>query len=160
MYKVFIENKATQFDCLNEQDLLKKFSNHKFVEASGGIVMHDKKYLFIKRLGCWDIPKGKLDKGETPEQAAVREIEEECGLNKPKISHHITDTWHTYTMNEKKYIKKTYWYVLETQEENLNLKPQLEENITEVRLFSDAELPEILSNTYESIKLVIQSLKK
>lgn len=159
MYKVFIENKEVQFDCKSEKELLSEFKDYQFIEAAGGIVTYQNKLLFIKRNGFWDIPKGKLDKGESPEEGAVREIEEECGLNQPKIIKHLLNTWHTYVLKNKKVIKKTYWYLLEASEKELKLVPQMEEGITEVRLFDKNNLSEIKSNTFDSIIQVIATIE-
>jgi len=160
MYKVFTENKAKSFDCKSESELIALFKDYKFIEAAGGIVVHNGKYLFIKRLGVWDIPKGKLDKNESPEHAAVREIEEECGIRQPKLISKLVDTFHTYEHKGKWVLKKTYWYLLESTEKKLNLVPQTEEDITEVKLFDKNQFLTIKSETYLSILEVIQALEK
>ena len=159
MYKVFIENNVKTYQLNSEKELLEEFNDHKFIEAAGGIVEKDEKYLFIKRHDLWDIPKGKLEKGEDVEAGAVREIEEECGLVGPKIIEHLVNTWHTYEFKGKKVLKKTFWFHLESNEMNENLVPQLEESITEVKYFEQKEFKTILSNTYDSIKDVIVALE-
>lgn len=160
MYKVFIENNVKTFQLNSEKELLEEFKDYKFIEAAGGIVEKDQKYLFIKRHDLWDIPKGKLEKGEDVESGAIREIEEECGLNSPKIISHLIDTWHTYEFKGKKVLKKTYWFHLKSTDSNEQLTPQLEESITEVRYFEREDLNEIRLNTYDSIKEVITALEK
>lgn len=159
MYKVFIENKVKTFQLNSEKELLNEFKEYKFIEAAGGIVEKDGKYLFIKRHGLWDIPKGKLEKGENVEQGAIREIEEECGLVKPSIKCHLIDTWHTYEHKGKNVLKKTYWFLLKSNQVVENLVPQLEEAITEVKYFSKLDFHEILENTYDSIKDVLLALE-
>lgn len=159
MYKVFIENEVKTYQLNSEKDLLNEFEDYKFIEAAGGIVENDNKYLFIKRHGLWDIPKGKLEKGENVETGAIREIEEECGLVAPIIIDHLVDTWHTYEHKGKMVLKKTYWFHLESHEENEKLVPQLEESITEVKYFDPKDFNSILSNTYGSIKEVVQALE-
>ncbi|MBI3133145.1 MAG: NUDIX domain-containing protein [Bacteroidetes bacterium] len=160
MYKVFIDNKSVIFNVTDEDALVREFSGFKFVEAAGGIVQRGNAYLFIKRHGCWDIPKGKIEKGERPETAAVREIEEECGLVKPEIEKHLVNTWHTYEHKGRMVLKKTYWYLLRSTDKELNLVPQLEEGITEVKLFDKNQFSLIKSNTYLSILEVINALEK
>lgn len=160
MYKVFIENKEVMVDVQTESELVNYFSDHKFIEAAGGLVDWQNKYLFIKRLGFWDIPKGKLDLGETPEEAAVREVVEECGEMNIRIEKHLVDTWHTYIQKDKKYLKKTYWYKMNCFDEKLHLVPQTEENITEVKFFEKENLSEILERTYPSIKLVLEKMEE
>jgi 8-oxo-dGTP pyrophosphatase MutT (NUDIX family) len=160
MYKVFIDNKSVIFNVEDEQQLKREFVDYKFIEAAGGLVQHNDTFLFIKRNGVWDIPKGKLDQDETPEIAAVREIEEECGLIKPEIFKHLINTWHTYEHKGKLVLKKTYWYWLKATETKINLVPQLEEGITEVTFFKVVEFEKIKPHTFLSIIEVIEALEK
>ncbi|MCB9223002.1 MAG: NUDIX domain-containing protein [Crocinitomicaceae bacterium] len=160
MYKVFIDNHPKIYQLDSEEQLKEKFADHKFIEAAGGIVRRSNHFLFIKRNGKWDIPKGKLDKGESVEAAAVREIEEECGLIAPKIFDHLINTWHTYEHKGKMVLKKTYWYLLDEGPHQVELVPQEEEGITEVRFFTLEEFPIIKENTYLSIEEVINRLEE
>lgn len=161
MYKVFTDNISESFQLYSEDELLKKFSDHKLIEAAGGIVRRGDQFLFIKRHGLWDIPKGKLDKGESPDRGGIREIEEETGLVAPKIIQKLNDTWHTYISRKgNKILKKTYWYYLEDTHPTQELIPQEEESITEVRFFHPNEFEQIRSNTYGSIIEVIGALEK
>ena len=52
------------------------------IRAAGGVVVRDGRIAVVHRprYDDWSLPKGKLDSGETWEQAALREIEEETGL--------------------------------------------------------------------------------
>ena len=160
MYKVFIDNKSVIFKVKDEDELKQEFADYKFIEAAGGIVQHNDSFLFIKRNGVWDIPKGKLDKGESTEHAAVREIEEECGLVQPVIINHLVDTWHTYEHKGKMVLKKTYWYWLKASESKMKLVPQTEEGITEVAFFKESEFEKIKADTFLSIIEVIEALEK
>ena len=136
------------------------FEEHKYVEAAGGLVQLNQNYLFIKRAGKWDIPKGKLEKGESPEEGAVREIMEECGItNPPIIKQHLINTWHVYTRKDKKHLKKTYWYLLMAADPSTNFTPQEDEDITEVQYFPKKAFDTIRKNTYNSIKEVLKLLK-
>lgn len=144
----------------SEGDFWRFFEGYKYIEAAGGLVERDGEYLFIKRNGFWDIPKGKLDKGETPEQAAVREIEEECGLIAPILKAHLTETWHTYAHKGHSVLKKTYWYWLTEGDEKVPLVPQAEEGITEVNYFAPTNFGIILANTFASIREVVDALEK
>jgi len=145
-------------DLKSETVFFDVFDDHKLIEAAGGLVQNKNKYLFIKRLGVWDIPKGKLEKGESPENGAVREIVEECGIDTPKIKNHLLDTWHTYEMKGKKYLKKTYWYLLKSGGKDKDIKPQEEEDITEAIYLPKKAFDIIKKNTYESIKDVLRAL--
>ena len=72
----------------------------KTIEAAGGLVKKGDKTLLIYRLKKWDLPKGKLEKGETIPEGALREVEEECGI-KVSLGQKICTTRHTYSMKEK-----------------------------------------------------------
>ena len=143
----------------NEKLLLTTFSSaFKVIEAAGGLVKNKKgEYLFIFRNEKWDLPKGKLDKGETAKNAAVREVEEECGVGKLKIVKELESTYHTYHEEEKAILKKTYWFEMSC-EDDAKLVPQKEEGITEVKWLSKNELDQFYENTYESIKEVLKHI--
>ena len=159
MYKVFIDNIPKTYQLESEEELLGVFTDHKFIEAAGGLVRRGNKFLFIKRHGLWDIPKGKLDKGESIEECAVREIEEECGLIKPVLIDHLVSTWHTYELDSgKKVIKKSYWYLLDEGENKVELVPQTNEGITEVKFFGVDEFDIVRANTFGSIHEVLDEL--
>jgi 8-oxo-dGTP pyrophosphatase MutT (NUDIX family) len=143
----------------NEAHFWEIFKHHKFIVAAGGLVRRGTSYLFIKRNDVWDIPKGKLDAGESPEIAAVREIEEECGLIAPIITDHLMQTYHTYHHKGKDVLKLTHWYLLDEGPQKSELKPQLEEGITEIKYLEPSEFQLIMANTYTSIQEVISALK-
>lgn len=129
------------------------------VTAAGGIVIRNEKLLFIFRNGKWDLPKGKIDKGESPEVAALREVTEECGITGHRIVKKIPSTFHIYQSEYKDskglwILKETHWYeMFYTGTENGT--PQTSENITKIKWFAKNELNEILENTYENLKAVI-----
>jgi len=130
----------------------------KIIKAAGGVVEKDRKILLIYRLGKWDLPKGKLNKKEGPKEGAVREVEEECNI---RVSLHekVCDTWHTYTRNGKKILKKTHWYRMGCIDD-VDLSPQLEEDITEVRWMPREEVIPALYNSYNSIREVVRTFYK
>lgn len=143
----------------NEKLLLTSFSSaFKVIEAAGGLVKNKKgEYLFIFRNGKWDLPKGKIEKGEGIKQAAVREVEEECGVKKLKIVKELESTYHTYDQDGKAILKRTYWFEMSCEDDS-KLVPQTEEGITEVKWLSKQELGQVLENTYESIKDVLKNV--
>ncbi len=136
-------------------DILTLFDEFKacftYVEAAGGVVMRpDKTFLIMKRNGLWDLPKGKLEKGESNEDAAIREVEEETGLKGLRIVNPILSTFHTYQITEDMRLKKTKWYEMayDGDEEGT---PQEEENITEIRWVEKGKTDFIRKKTYPSV---------
>lgn len=135
------------------------FSNFTWIEAAGGIVKNTKsnELLFILRNEIWDLPKGKIEVKESPSSAALREIKEECGLVHLKITASLESTYHAYYAYDKYWIKKTHWFVLETNEKDTF--PQEEEGITEVKWFKNDQLKDICENSYSSILEVLKEYK-
>lgn len=127
----------------------------KQVEAAGGLVTKDDKILMIFRLGKWDLPKGKLEKGETIEEGAIREVEEECGV-KVKIIDSLDETWHTYNRKKKLHIKKTYWYLMECLDD-ADMCPQIEEDIEKVEWKTEKQAVKLLDKTYKNIRKVVKN---
>lgn len=128
-------------------------SRFTLIEAAGGLVKNERnEYLFIFRLGKWDLPKGKAEYDETPEMTAVREVEEECGLTNLKIEKKLTKTFHTYHEKGKSILKKTHWFLMNVEGPQV-LAPQTEEGITEVKWIAEDKIKEVvLGNTYASIR--------
>jgi len=125
-----------------------------YLEAAGGLVFNSQQeILFIYRLEKWDLPKGKVEPGETTEIAAVREVEEECGIRNLKINKFLTKTYHIYFQKNLK-LKATYWYEMD-YDGNEKLTPQTEEGIGIAEWKPKSEIPEILDKTYENIKIVL-----
>jgi 8-oxo-dGTP pyrophosphatase MutT (NUDIX family) len=148
--------KGIVFNCNDVEKAFQKFSKHfKLIEAAGGLVFNNKnELLFIERLGVWDLPKGKIDSGETPAITAIREVEEECGINGLTIENFICESYHLYFFKEKNVLKRTYWYKMKSTFIG-ELVPQIEENITKVEWmnFSKSQINSL--KTYESIKVVL-----
>lgn len=97
----------------NIDEIWEDFSHmFKVVEAAGGVVKNQNgELLFIHRIGKWDLPKGKIEQGESLEQAALREIEEETGLKELILEDFLNNTFHIYTeRNGEKILKTTYWF--------------------------------------------------
>jgi 8-oxo-dGTP pyrophosphatase MutT (NUDIX family) len=102
------------------------------VAAAGGLVFNPQGQLLVFfRRGSWDLPKGKIDPGESAPQAAVREVQEETGLVNLDLGAPAGTTLHTYTMNKKRMLKTTYWFRMRTAD--TRLVPQTEEDISEIR---------------------------
>ncbi len=132
----------------------------KVIEAAGGAVKNSEgKLLMIYRRDKWDLPKGKLDKGETPEKAAVREVEEECGVSGLKITRTLSPTFHTYKEGEKLFLKKTHWYEMST-DDSKKLVPQSEEGITKCEWRDEKGVAEAMQDTFYSVEEVVSELTK
>ena len=129
----------------------------KVIEAAGGVVYNKKKeILFIKRLGKWDLPKGKIEKGESLEQAALREVEEETSLSELILEEFINHTFHLYTeRNGERVLKTTYWFRMTYLGEK-PAKPQIEEGITDVSWKNNEQIKnEVFPSTFKNIQLIL-----
>lgn len=160
-----LTNTASQGLNIYHQDIDKLWSDFKGffrnIEAAGGIVLNtENKILFIHRLGKWDLPKGKIEVGESRELAAVREVEEECGIFDLELKEFINSTYHIYTERDgKKVLKTTYWFEMFYAGTGTP-KPQIEEGISEVSWKTDGEIEsEILPSTFQNIKLILNDFK-
>ena len=129
-------------------------NDYTIIKAAGGLVLNEGEVLMIWRLKKWDLPKGKLEKGEKPKKAAIREVEEECNV-KVKLGKKICHTWHTFKQNGKRILKITYWFRMYCVDDS-KMKPQLEENIEEIKWMNETELKEAFYNTYPSIRDVFR----
>ncbi|HMH21276.1 MAG TPA: NUDIX hydrolase [Puia sp.] len=138
---------------------LKKAFWKKFllVQAAGGLVQNDAgALLFIFRRGKWDLPKGKLDKGENLEQCAIREVREETGLKEVLSTGPLLVTWHTYDESGKHFLKETHWYRMKAPGSQ-SVVPQAEEQITELKWVGEKELPKYTAHTYPSVVDVLDA---
>jgi 8-oxo-dGTP pyrophosphatase MutT (NUDIX family) len=125
------------------------------IEAAGGLVRNENdEYLFIYRNDKWDLPKGKIEKEEKVKDAAIREVEEECGIKVNSLGEKICKTYHVYTNRGEVVLKKTHWFDM-TCKGQLKLKPQKEEGITEARWFQKDHIEPIIANTFPSIMDVL-----
>jgi len=143
------------------------FSGYKLIHAAGGAVFNnDGKLLMIFRRKKWDLPKGKVDKGETIKKAAIREIEEETGMGQLKIIAPIKFlyenqpcTFHTYELNSKKILKATHWFRMTSTDTKKPL-PQAAEGIEKVEWCSKRKVQEYLKNSFHSIEEVVAEAMK
>ena len=115
-----------------------RMMNHfNFIEAAGGRVFNAlNQILLIYRRGKWDLPKGKIESNEKPDQAAWREVAEETGLQFHTVLNPLPPTYHIYqTSDSEWFLKRTYWFDMQTTMRE-TLKPQKEEQISKA-LFTE-----------------------
>ncbi len=126
-------------------------SNYKLIKAAGGVVYnHNNQLLMILRNGKWDLPKGKIEKGESIKACAMREVEEESGVRGLQITQRLIDTYHTYQLNGEKILKHTYWFKMKTNFNGI-LNPQTEEAITQVCWVNEDEIINKLNNSFKNL---------
>lgn len=132
-------------------------SAFKRIEAAGGLVRNTKgEFLVIFRNGMWDLPKGKKEKGENPEQTALREVSEECGLMQLKIVKPLIITYHCYMLQDSPILKVTNWFEMISDDQESPV-PQKIENITHAQWADPQNLDYLLANTYPSIIEVLEA---
>lgn len=133
------------------------FKKFTLVQAAGGLVKNEQgENLLIFRRGKWDLPKGKLDKGESLEECAVREVEEETGLQNIKLLAPLLVTYHTYHEGTKFILKESHWYKMQTPN-GQNLVPQAEEDIQQVIWASDKDLSKYMKEAFPSVVDVLEA---
>lgn len=122
--------------------------------AAGGVVIIDNQFVAIERNGIPDLPKGHIEKGESPEVAALREVEEETGITNLEIINELPATWHCYLLDNQWTIKKTSWYLMKTDSGMKNI-PQTEEGISKVYLVDKQGVNDFEKNTFASLKTLV-----
>lgn len=131
----------------------------KEVDAAGGLVSNKRgDYLLIRRGGLWDLPKGHREEGEDIQLTALREVQEETGVDKLKLRDLICITDHCYLRNEIWHLKHTWWYDM-LYTDPVNLTPQTEEDISKAAWVARSSLPPFLKNTFPSIIEVFREAK-
>ena len=122
--------------------------------AAGGVVVIDNQFVAIERHGIPDLPKGHIEKGETPEVAAIREVEEETGIKDLEIIKELPSTWHCYLLDNQWTIKKTSWYLMRTKSGMKNI-PQTEEGISKVYLVDKEHVKDFQDKTFASLRTLV-----
>lgn len=125
--------------------------------AAGGIVTFNDSILAIERNGRPDLPKGHIEKGESPDVAAMREVNEETSIKNLKIIRQLPSTYHCYLLNGQWTMKKTSWFLMLSEDE-FNPKPQTEEGISNVYLVNKDNVNEFLNNTFFSLKVALEEV--
>jgi 8-oxo-dGTP pyrophosphatase MutT (NUDIX family) len=146
--------------CLHSSDLAQLWTDfkslHQVITAGGGLVENPAgALLFIYRHKQWDLPKGKKEKGESIEESAVREVQEECGLQQVVLGRKLTTTWHTFGSPENRKLKKSVWFHMYSAQQELI--PQVEEGISKIRWVEPEGVAKKLQKAYPSITEVLQA---
>ncbi len=133
-------------------DLFKNFKTcYTYIESAGGLVLNDKdEVLVIKKDNLWQLPKGKVDKGEKYDAAAIREIGEECGVFNPIIVKQLASTFHVFKTEKNTYLKRTYWYKMFYKGSAIPV-PQKEEGIEDARWIDRGDIYEVIKKTHKSL---------
>ena len=141
----------------DEKEIMKTLKAKIPVNKAGGGLVYNKKgeVLFIFRGGKWDLPKGGIEKGEDIEETAMREVEEETGVNKLKITKKLQKTYHVFKRNGVYKLKITHWFEMKSDFEGIPIG-QLDEGIEQAIWVAPSEIPEILKKSYENIKLLFE----
>jgi 8-oxo-dGTP pyrophosphatase MutT (NUDIX family) len=127
------------------------------VPAAGGLVKHNSgRFLFIVRRGKWDLPKGHIDRGESPEDCALREVNEECALTGHKIIKPLEPSFHTYSWEGISYLKQTHWFLM-SYDGDMIREPQAEEGISKVEWLFPDEISTIKEGAWLSLSDLIFS---
>jgi len=145
-YKVFINNKPKMI-LDNWEDFCSKY---KVIYAAGGLVYNNDSLLMIFRNGKWDLPKGKKELNESDEFCAIREVQEECGVNDLTIIRFLQNSYHTYSISSKQILKITSWFLMNSNYQQ-KLIPQISEGISEVSWVKKDEISDKLKNSYNNI---------
>ena len=152
-------NSPLELRAQNLPSLLEQVSEHfRCIEAAGGLLQDPAgRVLFIFRRGYWDLPKGKIDPGETPLQAAQREIEEETGVKGLALINELNPTYHIYELKGEWHLKKTHWFQFEA-DSNQPLLLQAEEDIEEAEWMTDDRAKKIREKIYPSLLTLLDSI--
>jgi len=145
----------------DEKEILNTLKTKIKVNNAGGGLVYNKKgeVLFIFRGGKWDLPKGGMNKNEEIENTAMREVEEETGVNGLKITDKLQKTYHIFKRNGKYRLKITQWFEMQTDFEGTPVG-QIEEGIEKVAWLNPLEIEDALKNSFENIKLLFEEEKK
>lgn len=136
----------------------------KEVMAAGGILFRenednpDPEVLLIFRRGVWDLPKGKLDTGESIEECARREVSEEVGCSYPEIHGSLNNTYHEYEEDHQRIGKTTHWFAMTLLDDNEKLQPEEKEGIKKLAWVPIAEALEQVG--YNNLVNVIKDFHK
>lgn len=136
----------------SEEEVFNRFAScFTNIFAAGGVIFDESdRLLMIYRYHKWDLPKGRIEKGEARMDAAIRESEEETGIQNLSVIKELQTSYYVFSHFNTEILKTTYWYKMKA-DSNQNLTPQLEEHIEVVEWMNKKAQNEALKNTYPSI---------
>ena len=142
--------------CNNPHDAFNEFIKELFlIEAAGGIITNERQeWLLIKRIGLWDLPKGKIDTGESKENAAIREVKEETGIKSVSIVKELSPSFHIYPIDDEWVFKITHWFLMLGTKDKLT--PQKEEKISEAVWMNEQSVKKLIPHMYPSLLHVFE----
>lgn len=131
---------------------------YKYVKAAGGVVTaEDGRLLVMTRNGRADQPKGMVEAGETLQQAALRETNEETGLVRLQSDGLLLKSYHIYNLYGGWHLKQTSWFALRGHTGD-PFKPQMEEGVTAVEWVSRERWRTLLSGSYATMDVLSQQI--
>tara|TARA_Y200000002_G_scaffold371604_1_gene368442 strand:+ start:906 stop:1400 length:495 start_codon:yes stop_codon:yes gene_type:complete len=133
------------------------------ISSAGGLVLNDENNILLMLKGRkWDMPKGRIESGESKQKTARREVAEETGLDFHKLSIQgkLVSTWHTTRHDDIRYLKKTHWYLMRYAGGDDATHPQIEEGILDCRWVNTIELANYLDVTQLRVRYVIDFWQK
>ena len=144
----------------DEKEIMKVLKTKIPVNKAGGGLVYNKngEVLFIFRNGKWDLPKGGTNKGEEMVETAMREVEEETGVNGLSISKKLQKTYHIFKRNGVYKLKITHWFEMHCTYDGIPVG-QADEGIEKVEWKNPTQIQEALKNSYENIKLLFEEYK-
>lgn len=150
-YNVLVFKNQTRIVLKTTEEFHDFAKDYRIIHAAGGIVHNEKdEILMIYRLDKWDFPKGKVEAGEQIPEAALREVEEETGLQHITLEEPLPSTFHTYELNGQPILKETHWFRMSANTQSLT--PQTVEDITQAVWVPREQVPEKMENSYPSLK--------
>ena len=141
----------------DEKEILKTLKTKLPVQKAGGGLVFNKnnEVPLIFRNGKWALHKGGNEKREEIEYTALREVEEETGVNKLVITDKLQKTYHIFKRNGRYKLKITHWFEMRTTFDGVP-QGQLEEGIEKVAWLNPEQIKEAMKNSYENIKLLFE----
>ena len=131
-----------------------RYEDENLVISAGGIIFRQeagKTYFILVQntYDKWTFPKGKVEEGETWQEAAVREIREETGIEEAEILGEVGEIKFTDKSGTEPVKKSVHFYLIKTNQKEITSVPKEETHLKEVRWVLQDEVPNMLG--YENL---------